>query len=409
MVNAAPAHPYLPLAWMTSDKFGAATIVWQERTGGAVVVQSARWEPTPGPPAIMWAAVVPGALRVHVVPPPDTEPEFFFTNYQYSLDDGATWMARAPPSTTAPLDLQGLPGGTSVVRLRAVNRAGVGVASAAYPVTLSPAPDPPANLIVTSIVGKLVTVAWTAPSGVVPPQGYVLEGGRAPGEVVAMLPTGSTAPTFAFTAPTGVFYIRLRAFSGAAWSEPSNEVPIHVNVAVPPSAPANLLGLVNGSTIALSWMNTLSGGAPAGLRLDVSGSWSGSLALPLGEAFALNDIPPGNYTISVSAMNAAGVSPPSNTVTLAFPSACSGAPAPPRNLMAFASGHTIHLAWDPAAAGPAVSGYDVHVTGNYAGVLSTVTRTLSGVAAPGIYWVSVVATNPCGASVPTPLRMVAVF
>jgi predicted phage tail protein len=237
----------------------------------------------------------------------------------------------------------------------------------------------------------------------------MLEGGNHPGEVLATLPTGSTAPTLTFTSPAGVFYLRVRAFSGASWSAPSNEVRLHVNVPVPPSAPANLLGLVDGSTIALSWINTMEGGAPTSVRLNVSGSWSGTLPLLLGEAFRLTNVPAGSYTISVSAVNAAGESPPSNAVALTFPGACSGVPATPRNFVAVASGRTIHLAWDPPVSGAAITDYSVLVTGSYIGTLTTSARTLSGAVAPGTYSVSVIATNPCGASAPTAARTLAIY
>ena len=408
-VDIAPAVPYLPLVWMTSDRSGAATVMWQGRTLRHVAVETTRWEPTPPPPAILWAAVVPGALRAHLRPLEQTEPDFFATNYEYSINDGATWIPRQPASTASPFDFVGLPGGTTVLRLRAVNRAGAGPVSEPYPVTLSAAPDPPAHLSVTAIVGELVTVAWDAPTGGVPPQGYVLEGGGAPGEVLATLPTGSIAPRFTLRAPTGVFYIRLRAFSGAVWSEPSNEVPIYVNVALPPSAPTNLLGLVNGSTIALSWMNTLSGGAPTSMRLSVSGSWTGTLSLPFGETFSFTDVPAGHYAMSVSGVNAAGVSAASNTVTLTIPGACSGAPATPRNFVAAASGRTVYLAWNPPMSGPAVRDYNIRITGSYIGTLSTPVRTLSGAVAPGTYSVSVEASNSCGVSDPTPVRTITIF
>ena len=54
------------------------------------------------------------------------------TGYQYTLDDGTTWRTPSSPATGSPLVIDGLVNGTDyAVRLRAVNAAGPGPASAA--------------------------------------------------------------------------------------------------------------------------------------------------------------------------------------------------------------------------------------------------------------------------------------
>ena len=52
--------------------------------------------------------------------------------------------------------------------------------------------------------------------------------------------------------------------------------------------------------------------------------------LPLGpgETFQFAGVPPGTYTLRVRSTNGAGTSGSSNAVTLSFPGACSGVPAP---------------------------------------------------------------------------------
>jgi hypothetical protein len=107
-------------------------------------------------------------------------------------------------------------------------------------------------------------------------------------------------------------------------------------------------------------------------------------------------------------VNAAGVSPPSNAVTLTVPNPCSGSPASPRNLATGVDGRVIHLKWDAPVSGDAVMGYEVIVTGTYNGSVRTSARSLSGVAAPGLYTVSVIAINSCGASAATTSQTVAV-
>jgi len=52
------------------------------------------------------------------------------TNYEYSINDGSSWVTRSPASTSNPLTITGLSGGQSYqVRIRAINTAGSGCAS----------------------------------------------------------------------------------------------------------------------------------------------------------------------------------------------------------------------------------------------------------------------------------------
>jgi hypothetical protein len=60
------------------------------------------------------------------------------TNYQYSIDNGSTWVTPSPAVTTSPLTITGLTSGTTYpVKLRAVNISGSGCASASVEITLS--------------------------------------------------------------------------------------------------------------------------------------------------------------------------------------------------------------------------------------------------------------------------------
>jgi hypothetical protein len=396
------------------DASGGATVVWGVGLspcppGCVGALQTTRWVGSPAAPTIAAVRTGSGTLAIGFVAPPTIEAIYEPTNYEYSTDDGTTWTARTPASTVTPLRIVGLANGVAYpVRIRAVNAAGPGLGSVAVTSTPAPAPDAPVGLHVAAQTGHILRVAWTASLGGVPPTGYVLEGGMHPGEVLASIPTSGIAPSFTFTAPPGVFYVRLHAIAGAAWSEPSNETRIFVNVSAPPSAPASLLGLANGSSVALSWVNTFAGGAPTSLWLNVTGAISAVLPLPFGEAFTFAGVPPGTYTLSVIAANASGASAPSNTVTLTFPEACTGVPAAPVNLQAWRAGSTIYVSWSPPASGPAVTSYTVQVGGAFVGGFRTTGRTLSGVAGPGTYTLSVVGENVCGTGVATPEQTIVV-
>jgi hypothetical protein len=272
--------------------------------------------------------------------------------------------------------------------------------------TPPPPPAPPSNLRGT-VSGNRVSLAWD-PSPSEGVSGYVLEGGVTPGSVLATLPTGSTAPSFTFDAPSGAYFVRIRAVSGGRRSPASNEIQILVNVPQPPSAPAALLGLADGSNLTLSWRTTSSGGAPTSFVLDVSGALTLSVPLPATETVSFAGVPPGTYTFAVRAVNGSGTSPASPPVTLTFPSACPGAPQAPTNFVVSRAGSRLSLSWDPPGAGPAVSSYVLTVTGALNLTLPLTTRAISGGVPAGTYNLSVHAVNACGAGIATPPQMVTV-
>lgn len=261
--------------------------------------------------------------------------------------------------------------------------------------------QPPTGLFAYSVSGNVVTLRWTPPAVGPAPTNYAIEGGINPGEVLASIPTGNTYPIHTFVAPTGSFYVRLHAISGSERSAASNEIRLHVNVPAPPSTPADLVGLVNGSTVDLAWRNTFSGGVPDTLLLDVTGAAVTTIPVGYSDRFSFAAVPGGTYTLRLRAANAAGVSGPSNAVTLTFPGGCSGSPEPPSDFLAYKVGATIFVVWNPAATGPAPTGYVLNVTGAFAGSFSTTGRALSGTVGPGAYQLAVVATNACGSSAPT--------
>lgn len=273
--------------------------------------------------------------------------------------------------------------------------AGVTMASASGAFLGAPRPTPlPSGLTVESVVGNQVTVRWTPPSSAAA-TGYVLQGGIAPGQTLASVPTGSTATRFSFTAPTGIFYLRMVAQTAGGNSAPSNEVLAYVNVPAPPSPPAALLGLANGSQLGLSWRNTAGGGTPAAMRVEVSGAISATLPIPVGETFAFSGVPPGTYSFAVRAANSAGTSSPSAPVTLTFPGTCA-TPQPPANLQVTRGGNQLAVTWEPPANGAAVGSYVLNVSGPMSLAIPLATRSIGGAVPPGTYSFTVRAVNACG-------------
>jgi hypothetical protein len=299
--------------------------------------------------------------------------------------------------------------GTETFTYRAVNIGGPGnLATVAITVHAVTTPQPPSNLVVDTVQGPLVTVRFTPPVAGPAPSGYVLKGGVLPGQVLATMPTGHTAPVFTFLAPNGSFRVRVHTLANGNESGPSNEVALHVGVAVPPSPPTRLTGMVNGSSVTLSWKRTFEGGPPLDMLLDVSGSLTTTLSLGPSDSFSFPAVPAGTYTFRVRAANGAGPSASSNAVTLSFPGGCSGVPHAPDNFLAYRIGSMVFVMWDPPDTGPAPTQYLVTVTGAFAGAFPTTARMISGAVGPGTYGLSVRTINPCGAGPATAEQIVTV-
>jgi hypothetical protein len=268
--------------------------------------------------------------------------------------------------------------------------------------------QPPTAFYAYSVVGNTVTFRWTRPALGPAVTGYVVEGGILPGQVLASLPTDTAAPILTIVAPTGSFHVRVHALAGAQRSDPSNEIRLHVNVPVTPSAPANFTGLVNGSTLNLSWRNTFEGGPPSSLLLDVTGSAAATLPLGAGNTFGFVGVPGGTYTLRLRAANAGGSSAQSPPITLTFPGPCSGPPEAPPDVLLYRVGSTAIALWEPSGSGPAATGFVLEVTGSFVGNFSTAGRTLNGQVGPGTYHIRVFANNACGTSAPSAMQTLVV-
>lgn len=381
------------------DASGTGTVSWSAPTG----VQSSRWIAAPAAPLITGITAAPAALSIAFQAPPTSEIAFAPVTYEYSLDDGASWAPRVPAGITSPLDLAGLTSGAPLaVRLRAVNGAGRGLSSAMAVATPGPTPGPPIGLTVTAMSGNTLTLSWLAPANSTPATDYLLEGGVAPGQPLVAFAIGSAATTLTLTAPPGTFFVRMLAVAAGLVSVPSNEIQVFVRVPAPPSAPQHLLALVDGSDVALSWTNTFAGGVPESLWLVVSGGIDAVAPMAVVETLAFGGVPPGTYVVQVVAVNASGVSAPSNPVTLTVPGACSGVPGPPARVVATVAGSIVTVSWSPPDSGAAASAYDVSVTGSVQGSVSTTARTISGTVPAGRLTVTVAALNRCGAGAPAP-------
>jgi hypothetical protein len=225
--------------------------------------------------------------------------------------------------------------------------------------------------------------------------------------------TGSDATVARVHLSDAVYYVRVRALALATTSGASNDVRVMLGAFAPPSAPTALLGLTSGASVALSWTPTFDGGRPDQMWLVASGPLSGAVPLGVVETFQYDAVPPGTYQFHVVATNAAGASPPSNTITLTFPAACAAPPGPPLRLRASAIGQAITFGWNAPDTGAAAVAYRVTVgtpgdrgvgpTGasahrgpGYAFFVPVAGRHVSGTLPPDFYSLFVSAVNACG-------------
>ena len=207
--------------------------------------------------------------------------------------------------------------GIDTFTYRPVNSTAAGaVATVSITVADTSVIQAPAGLYAASIAGNVVTLRWTVPAPGPDPTGFVLEGGVSSGQVLASIPDRQHVPIFTFVAPTGSFFVRMHSLNGAVRSAPSNEIRIHVNVPVAPSAPASLRRpgqrLVARPGVAQHVRGR--GAEPDAARGERR--LTATIPLGAGESVQLRRRARGTYTFRLYAANAGGVSsPPSNPVT----------------------------------------------------------------------------------------------
>lgn len=109
--------------------------------------------PPPGPtvpsaPTIVSSTAFATSIQIDFTQPSDGGSAI--TNYQYSLDNEASWIPFSPPDTSSPVTLTGLvTGQTYNIKLRAVNSVGPGAASSTVTKTTGSVPSAPTGLNAT--------------------------------------------------------------------------------------------------------------------------------------------------------------------------------------------------------------------------------------------------------------------
>ena len=345
--------------------------------------------------------------------------------FTVSDPEGAAVSMTATSSNVAVVPAAGLAlGGTGINRSVTITSPGVlGVstitltandgaftATTSFVVTVSPsvASSAPQNLTAT-VVRSVVTFSWQAPASAAtePVVGYQLEAGYGPGQTVAVLPLGNTL-LHTVSAPSGVFFVRVRAQTVAGLGAPSSEVQVATGEAVPPLAPLALLGSVQGTAASLQWTENPLGPVIAGyqMRAGSAAGLSDLAVVPLAagaRTFAASAAP-GTYFVRIVAVNAAGVSEASNEAILTLgPGVCT-IPAAPAGLVAGAAPSVLSVRWNAALAGAIPTAYLLQA-GSVSGAadrgsvsFSGTTTAAAGTVPVGPYFLRVFAVNACGTS-----------
>lgn len=276
----------------------------------------------PGPPTTFQATVAGNTIAMSWGAPTTGAPPTTYTLVAKSAA-GAT-LATVPLGLVTSFSAAA-PNGVYVVSVTATNASGTGLESNAATVTVpsaSPLPGAPTGLA-ASVSGNAATFTWAAPTSGGAPTTYVLLAGLTPGFAapIASVPLPPSPMTFAVGGvPPGTYYVRLHAQNAGGTGPASNEVAFTVGGA--PSAPTLNSPSIVGNTVGLSWSAGSGGGAPTSYVLTASLSASGptiaTVSVP-SSSIAIPGVPSGTYFVRVAGVNAAGVSAPSNQVTVAVP------------------------------------------------------------------------------------------
>lgn len=183
----------------------------------------------PDAPDNVVAFVSGDRLTMTWAPPTNVGPGVSFV-VEAGSTSGATNIATLPVAVPA-FSFAPVPDGVYFLRVRARNAAGVSTASREVMIVAGGVPAPPGAPVLRSpaVSGASVTLAWDTPVRGTPTS-YRIEAGSAPGlSNLAIVDTGSAAPSQTFTGvPPGTYVIRVRAVNARGVGVASNEVTLTV-------------------------------------------------------------------------------------------------------------------------------------------------------------------------------------
>ena len=297
-------------------------------------VLSARIQDLPeitGPSVPRDVSIFPGVSSVIITfTPPLDSGSSRLTNYQYSINDGLTWVTRTPASTASPLTIDNIrPGTVCFVSIRAVNTV-PGTPSSPIQTTVFNVSNPP---VLTNIIngnGSL-NVFFNGPAfdGGTPiiSYDYSLDNGNTWTLAAGVLDVPITSPYLITDLPNGlVCQVRFRVKNLAGNSQPSNMIQrIPSVVPTPPTITSTVLdtsGLL-ASVIVNFTPPSFNGGVPVTnyeYSFDNGLNWNACAPEVTTSPLTVPGLGYGqSFDIGIRAVNAVGVSVASNFVQRNIP------------------------------------------------------------------------------------------
>jgi hypothetical protein len=353
------AYPYLigPSFYGTPTTFGATSATAGPGSAPTVTITTAT-EPT-----IYQILGSNNAITVYWNAP-SSNGNGTILNYEYSIDNGTTWTSMLPAQTTSPYTISGLTNGTVYqVKLRAVNAAGSGLASAVAlgsPSTAATAPT------ISSLIGanSQITVNFVAPgsNGGFPITNYQysLDNGNT---WVTRSPASSTSPMVITGLTNGLTYsVRIRAVTSVGAGAASSSSSILISVAA--TAPTITQGVPGNQQIQISWTSPISNGGSQITNYQYSTdngvNWTTLAPIQSTSPYTITGLVNGTqYQIKLRAINSAG---PGDS-SIAFPATPYTIPNSPIITSTTASDSQVVVAFAPPVVngGSAISNYLISV------------------------------------------------
>ena len=282
------------------------------------------------------------------------------TDYKYSLDNGGSWIALG--STTSPVTILGLSNGTAYsVKLRAVNAQGDGAASVSVSVTPKALPPSAPTPLSATPGDRQAVVSFSPPAsdggGAITNYQYSLDGGVT---WAALSPASASSPVTILNLVNGTPYdITLRAVNSAGPGAASTPSP-SVTPAGLPGTPTNLFAAPKDASAEVAFTAGTDNGSPiTNYQYSLDGGVTWATLSPIDDASPVtvpgltNGTP---YSITLRAVNTAGVSAPSATAVSVTPAAPASKPT---NLASIPLDDAGEISFTPPASdgGAAITNY----------------------------------------------------
>jgi len=362
----------------------------------------------PSAPLNLSASVANDVLTIRWDPPATGGP---ITTYLLrAAGPGATGFGAIPVAGTSfSVPWSSTIVGTYSFAVSAVNQLGEGPPSPTVSLTFGPGavPSAPLNLAV-SVANDVLTISWDPPATGAPITTYLLRAAGPGTTGFGALPVvGTSFSTPWSSSIVGTYSVAVSAVNQLGEGPMSAPLTVTFGPTAVPDPPRNFVASVGGTVLTVAWDPPATGAPIVHYVLRATGSsFSGVWTLQTtGTSFTApaSQMAPGNYFLTVSAVNSVGegAATAPRTVTIGPPCPIPTAPA----LSASTNGNVASLSWTTPAVGQ-VSGYTLLVSTPAGGANQLaadvgLVTALSGPVASGTYFVQVVARSACGDGPPS--------